>query len=244
MLLPQWRSGSEFGDTLGLDLPGELKGLMPTSEWKRATLGVPWQGGETLIAGIGQGYVLATPLQLCTMVARLSNGGRAVKPHVLMTTSEIKEAIANGGTPAAVDAYGEAMGIDPNDIAVVMRGMNDVSNVPGGTAFGSRIRDKGYSLAGKTGTSQVRRISKEERITGVIKNEDKPWIERDHALFIAFGPVESPRYAISVVVEHGSSGSRTAAPIARDIMLETQKRDPANRTPTGPLAALSRREET
>jgi penicillin-binding protein 2 len=136
------------------------------------------------------------------------------------------------------------MGIDPNDIAVVMKGMNDVSNVPGGTAFRSRIREKGYSLAGKTGTSQVRRISKEERLTGVIKNEDKPWIERDHALFIAFGPVEAPRYAISVVVEHGSSGSHTAAPIARDIMLETQKRDPANRKPTGPMAALSRREET
>ena len=231
-----------LGDVLGLDLPGELKGLIPTSQWKRTTLGVPWQGGETLIAGIGQGYVLATPLQLCTMVARLSNGGRAVKPHVLMTTGELKEAQANAGTPLADDAFGAPMGIDPNDIAVVMKGMNDVSNVPGGTAFGSRIREKGYSLAGKTGTSQVRRISKEERITGVIKNEDKPWIERDHALFIAFGPVEAPRYAISVTVEHGSSGSRTAAPIARDIMLETQKRDPANRKPTGPLAALSPRE--
>jgi len=233
-----------LGDQLGLDLPGELKGLIPTSAWKRATLGVPWQGGETLITGIGQGYVLTTPLQLCTMVARLSNGGHAVTPHVLMTADEIKAAETNTVTPEAAALIGQPMGIDPNDIAVVLRGMNDVSNVPGGTAFRSRIRDKGYSLAGKTGTSQVRRISKEERLSGVIKNEDKPWIERDHALFIAFGPVEAPRYAISVVVEHGSSGSGTAAPIARDIMLETQKRDPANRKPAGPMAALSPHEET
>ena len=139
---------------------------------------------------------------------------------------------------------GPSLGIDPDHLAVVKAGMYDVSNVPGGTAFRSRIRKKGYSLAGKTGTSQVRRISKEERLTGVIKNEDKPWIERDHALFIAFGPVDAPRYAISVVVEHGSSGSGTAAPIARDIMLKTQERDPANRRPTGPMAALARSTDT
>ena len=233
-----------LGDVQGLDIPGEVKGLIPDSKWKRAVMGVPWQGGETLITGIGQGYVLTTPLQLCTMVARLSNGGRLVKPHVLLTPDELQEAAAAGATPGQSSVIGDSIGIDPNDLAVVMRGMNDVSNTPGGTAFGSRIREKGYSLAGKTGTSQVRRISKEERLSGVVKNEDKPWIERDHALFIAFGPVDAPRYAISVVVEHGSSGSRTAAPIARDIMHETQKRDPANRKPTGPVAALSRGAET
>ncbi|HKJ73703.1 MAG TPA: penicillin-binding protein 2, partial [Alphaproteobacteria bacterium] len=201
-----------LGNTLGLDIPGELKGLIPTAAWKQATLGVPWQGGETLITGIGQGYVLTTPLQLCTMVARLSNGGRTVSPHVLMSPAELTAANANQVDPPEM---GPSLGIDPAHLAVVKAGMYDVSNVPGGTAFRSRIRKKGYSLAGKTGTSQVRRISKEERLTGVIKNKDKPWIERDHALFIAFGPVDAPRYAISVVVEHGSSGSGTAAPIAR-----------------------------
>ena len=229
-----------LGDVQGLDIPGEVKGLIPTSAWKRAVMGVPWQGGETLIAGIGQGYVLTTPLQLCALVARLSNGGRLVKPHVLITPDEMQEAEGTEGKTKQPMIIGEPIGIDPNDLAVVMRGMNDVSNTPGGTAFGSRIREKGYSLAGKTGTSQVRRISKEERLSGVVKNEDKPWIERDHALFIAFAPVDAPRYAISVVVEHGSSGSRTAAPIARDIMLETLKRDPANRRPIGAVAALAR----
>ena len=230
-----------LGNTLGLDIPGELKGLIPTAAWKQATLGVPWQGGETLITGIGQGYVLTTPLQLCTMVARLSNGGRTVSPHVLMSPAELTAANANQVDPPEM---GPSLGIDPAHLAVVKAGMYDVSNVPGGTAFRSRIRKKGYSLAGKTGTSQVRRISKEERLTGVIKNKDKPWIERDHALFIAFGPVDAPRYAISVVVEHGSSGSGTAAPIARDIMLKTQERDPATRRPTGPMAALARSTDT
>ena len=233
-----------LGDVQGLDIPGEVKGLIPTSAWKRAVMGVPWQGGETLIAGIGQGYVLTTPLQLCALVARLSNGGRLVKPHVLITPDEMQEAEGTEGKTKQPMIIGEPIGIDPNDLAVVMRGMNDVSNTPGGTAFGSRIREKGYSLAGKTGTSQVRRISKEERLSGVVKNEDKPWIERDHALFIAFAPVDAPRYAISVVVEHGSSGSRTAAPIARDIMLETLKRDPANRRPIGAVAALARGSQT
>ena len=238
-----------LGDVLGLDIPGEMKGLIPTSDWKKATLGVAWQGGETLITGIGQGYVLATPLQLCTMVAQLSNGGRMVRPHVLMTPAELSDddgatgVVKASATTAEAAPISKSLGIDPNDLAAVIRGMYDVVNVPGGTAFSARIREKGYSLAGKTGTSQVRRISKEERLSGVIKNEDKPWIERDHALFVAFGPVDAPRYAISVVVEHGGS-SHTAAAMAHDIMLKTEKRDPANRKPTGPLAALARRADT
>ncbi len=172
-----------------------------------------------------------------------------VRPHVLMTPTELNDdagatgVIKASATTTEAAPIGKSLGIDPNDLAAVIRGMYDVVNVPGGTAFSARIREKGYSLAGKTGTSQVRRISKEERLTGVIKNEDKPWIERDHALFIAFGPVDAPRYAISVVVEHGGS-SHTAAAMAHDIMLATEKRDPANRKPTGPVAALARSTDT
>ncbi len=121
----------------------------------------------------------------------------------------------------------DSLGLSRSALAVVTQGMDRVSNGSYGTARRARIEQPGMALAGKTGTSQVRRITKAERKSGVRKNAEKPWIERDHALFVAFAPVEAPRYAIAVVVEHGGSGSRVAAPIARDIMLETQRRDPA-----------------
>ncbi|MEE8533700.1 MAG: penicillin-binding transpeptidase domain-containing protein, partial [Alphaproteobacteria bacterium] len=109
----------------------------------------------------------------------------------------------------------------------VIKGMTRVTNERRGTAYAARITEPEMAMAGKTGTTQVRRISKSERQSGVRKNEEKPWEERDHALFVAFAPVRSPRYAVAVVVEHGGSGSRKAAPIARDILRETQRRDPA-----------------
>ena len=115
--------------------------------------------------------------------------------------------------------------------------MNAVSNSPRGTAYRARIKDQGMELAGKTGTSQVRRISKYERETRVLKNHERPWRERDHALFVGFAPVHAPRYAIAVVVEHGGGGSRAAAPVARDILRETQKRDPSGREDAERLAA-------
>lgn len=205
-----------MGDKLGLDLPHERPGLIPSRDWKQAALGSSWQQGESLVAAIGQGYVLATPLQLAVMAARLANGGFAVKPHL---TKQIKQG------PAEQTVW-PGIGVKKENLDVVLRGMIDVSNAPNGTAYRARIAIPGMELAGKTGTAQVRRITMAERVTGVRKNEDLPWRERDHALFVAFAPVASPRYACSVIVEHGGGGSTVAAPIARDVLIECQKRDP------------------
>ena len=210
-----------LGQRLDIDLPGELGGLIPDRGWKLAYFGVPWRQGETFISGIGQGYVLTTPLQLAVMVARIANGGVAVSPRLVRRPAG--EEPADGGEPAQLPSTGVA----PEYLRVVIEGMNRVVNHERGTAYKARIPEREMAMAGKTGTSQVRRISRDERRTGVLKNEDLAWEERDHALFVAFAPVRKPRYAVSVVVEHGGSGSRIAAPIARDMLRETQRLDPA-----------------
>jgi penicillin-binding protein 2 len=204
-----------LGAAAGIDLPNEATGLMPDSQWKLSHLGESWQGGENLIAGIGQGFILTTPLQLAVMTARLANGGRAVRPHLLL----------GGEAPAA------AMNVPPEHLALVTEGMNRVTNEAGGTAYRARIVEPGMEMAGKTGTAQVRRISAAERRAGVSKNEDLPWNRRDHALFVGFAPVSAPVYAVAVVVEHGGGGSRIAGPIAHDILLEAQLRNAASRRP-------------
>lgn len=219
-----------LGHVAGLDLPGEKAGVIPTRSWKLAILGEPWQLGETLVTGIGQGFVLTTPLQLAVMAARVANGRRAVTPR--LTREDPSPAGAAEGSVPSGDGDGATepfapLGIAQEHLDVIRRGMFEVSNNPRGTAFRARIREKGWEIAGKTGTSQVRRITLAERETGVRKNEDLPWRERDHALFVAFAPAHDPKYAISVVVEHGGGGSAVAAPIARDVMAETLKRDPA-----------------
>jgi len=215
-----------LGQGLGLELAEETGGLMPTREWKMGATGVPWQVGETLLAGIGQGYILTTPLQLAVMTARLANGGYAVSPHLIndVNTGKQEQAEATDANPAKID-------INPEFLDVVIRGMMSVVNEPGGTAYRARIRRRGYEMGGKTGTVQVRRITKAEREQGVRKNKDLPWKERDHALFVGFGPVDQPRYAAVVVVEHGGGGSKVAAPIARDILLEAQRRRDFKRDP-------------
>jgi penicillin-binding protein 2 len=176
-----------------------------------------------MIAGIGQGSMLITPLQLCVMTARLANGGRAVKPRL---TNAILPFDGNV-LPAPPPPEFEDMGIAQTNLDVVLKGMIGVVNTPGGTAYRARITDPNFAMAGKTGSVQVRRITKLERETRVLKNEELPWHERDHALFVAFAPVSEPRYACSVVVEHGGGGSTAAAPIARDILREVQRRDPS-----------------
>jgi penicillin-binding protein 2 len=206
-----------LGHKTGIDIPGERPGLIPTAEWKRKAIGVPWQKGETLIAGIGQGFVLATPLQLAVMAARVATG-RAIKPHL------VRALVANGDVRRVKHADFPVMHIAPESLQVVRDGMNEVTNFPGGTAYRARIKERGWEMAGKSGTSQVRRISKHERETHVLKDEERPWKERDNALFVAFAPVEAPRYACAVVVEHGGGGSAVAAPIARDILRETLRR--------------------
>jgi penicillin-binding protein 2 len=216
-----------FGAPLGLDIPGERGGLIPTRAWKLATTGTPWQPGETLISGIGQGAVLATPLQLAAMAARLVTG-RAVVPHLVRD---------NGLAPPGGDRHPPLyapLGIAPRDIALVLDGMSAVVNEQGGTAYAARIKDSNLAMGGKSGTSQVRRISQYERDHGVRKESEIPWKERDHALFVAFAPVGAPRYVCAAVVEHGGSeaggGSAVAAPICRDVLNEVQHRDPARRT--------------
>ena len=194
-----------FGEPTGVELPGERGGLIPTKAWKRKARNESWRIGETLIAGIGQGYVLATPMQLAVMTARLANDGRAVLPRLL-----------GGGAAPELE-------IDGRHLAIVRRGLAAVTGSRGGTAWKARIEEAGLEMAGKTGTSQVRRISRLERRLGVRKNEELPREQRDHALFVGYAPLERPRYAAAVVVEHGGSGSKAAAPLARDLLLAAQK---------------------
>jgi penicillin-binding protein 2 len=211
-----------LGSATGIDIPAESNGLMPTRAWKLARTGEAWQQGETLVAGIGQGFVLATPIQLAVMTARIANGGLAVKPRLILREAQ------NSGVP---EHKLERLTVGRASLELVADGMRRVSNQSTGTAFGARIRDPEMALAGKTGTSQVRRISRAEREIRVLRNEELPWEARDHALFVAFAPVKAPRYAISVVVEHGGSGSRAAAPLARDILIKVQEVERANRKP-------------
>jgi penicillin-binding protein 2 len=210
-----------LGTQSGVDLPGERTGLIPDKAWKKKALKQPWHPGETLINGIGQGYVTATPIQLATMVSRIANGGFGVMPHVARDQITDKDARPRP-TPSWPD-----LGVSRQSIALVRKGMFAVSNEPGGTAYKARIIEEGMWLSGKTGSAQVRRITMRERETGVKKNDELPWKERDHALFVAYAPEEAPRWGIAVVVEHGGGGSAVAAPIARDIMIEVQKRERA-----------------
>jgi len=220
-----------FGAALGLDIPGERGGLVPTRAWKRATTGVGWQQGETLIAGIGQGAVLATPLQVATMAARLVTG-RAVVPHLVRGDGHPSP----GGDPEM--PVFPTLGIAPHHLALMLDGMSAVVNEQGGTAYAARITDPALAMGGKSGTSQVRRITQSERDHGLRKAAELPWKERDHALFVAFAPVAAPRYICAVVVEHGGKtgggGSAAAAPVCRDVLVEVQRRDPARRAPQPP----------
>ncbi|MCA3261604.1 MAG: penicillin-binding protein 2 [Telmatospirillum sp.] len=220
-----------LGQTLSIDLPGERAGIIPTRAWKLARTGKGWAQGESLVASIGQGYVLATPLQLATMTARLVNGGYAVVPHLtrdLVQDRRMVERPAGNFAP---------IGVSQPHLALMLRAMRGVTNDPRGTAFRARILDAAYAYGGKTGTSQVRRITEEERRVGLRKPDQVPWRERDHALFVGYGPVEQPRFAISVIVEHGGGGSAVAAPIARDLLHEAMKRDKLRQPATGPRLA-------
>jgi penicillin-binding protein 2 len=189
-----------LGASSGLGLRGEKSGLIPTPAWKRRVRGRSWNPGETINAAIGQGDVLATPLQMAVMVARLANGGQKVTPR--LTIPE----------PNEIQAF-EQVDIDPIFQAEMMKGMQMVTNNPRGTAYRSGLRDPAFAFGGKTGTSQVRRI--------IIRGQNQaniPWKYRHHAWFVGYGPIISPRIAISVLIEHGGGGSSAAAPVARDII--------------------------
>jgi len=217
-----------LGDKLDLDLYGEKKGLIPTMAWKQARLGERWQVGDTFNAGIGQGYVLTTPLQLAVMTARLANGGKKIHPRLVRNKFGSVDGLDAGSVP-------EEMGISKSSLQYVLKGMYDVVNGRKGTARGAKLDLNDWEMAGKSGTAQVRRISKKERLTGVLKANERPWRERDHALFVAYAPYDNPKYAVSVIVEHGGSASKVAAPMARDLLAETLKLDPVGNA--GPKSA-------
>ena len=197
-----------IGATFPLPLPGVSKGLLPSKIWKIANVGEQWVTGDTLNSGIGQGFLLSTPLQIAVMTARLATGFE-IKPTLVkaMDGKPIKEYSMGG------------LGIKTSTLSIIREAMYNVVNNKLGTAYKSRIIDQTKTLAGKTGTSQIREISENERKTGIRKNEELPMAFRDHALFTGYAPFVQPKYAISVVVEHGGGGSEVAAPIARDVML-------------------------
>jgi penicillin-binding protein 2 len=216
----------------------EKKGLIPSTQWKKDNLGKGWVIGETLITGIGQGYMQTTPLQLCLMTAQLANGGYKIYPKITVNENDdtleditliIKknEQIAietKDNTSETVEQLfsfikekkHEALYRNPENVKFILNAMFASTNEIRGTSYSSRIKNPKYQFAGKTGTSQVMRITERDRELD-LKTVDIPYNERDHALYIAFGPYKNPRYALSIVVEHGGSGSSTAAPIAKKL---------------------------
>ncbi len=204
-----------MGRKLGLgerhDLPMSAirTGIMPDKAWKRETRGEDWRIGDTVNASIGQGYVSTSPLQLAVMTARIATG-RAVKPRLVRSIDGVEE-------PSGA---GESLGLNENNLRRIRSAMFDVSNHSRGTAYRMRIATQEYKMAGKTGTSQVRAIARDENGRVITRNSDLPWEARDHALFVAFAPADNPKYAVAVIVEHGGGGSTAAAPIARDVMLQ------------------------
>jgi len=193
------------------DLPMSAvsEGLAPSRDWKEARYKKAWLIGDTLNTGIGQGYVLASPLQLAVMTGRIATG-KAIEPRLIYAVNDVPVEVAEFAS----------LGIDAEHLRAVRAGMFGVLNNRIGTAYASRVLDDASLMAGKTGTSQVRNISTAEHATGVISNDNLPWEQRDHALFVCFAPFDAPRFAVSVIVEHGGGGSHVAAPIARDIMLQ------------------------
>ena len=184
------------------------EGIAPNDEWKRQMHDDVWRVGDTVNASIGQGYVLATPLQLAVMSARIATG-REVMPRLVKSVNGVE-------TPSGA---GNPLGVNENWLRRTRASMFDVVNAERGTAFSARILGEGRQMAGKTGTSQVRRITPEERARGVTSNADLPWDRRDHALWVNFAPYDNLRFATAVVVEHGGGGSTAAAPIGRDITM-------------------------
>ena len=185
-------------------------GVVPDPEWKQRRFGKGWLGGETILAGIGQGFVLTTPLQLAVMMARLATG-TAVVPTLVRPAG-------GAGVPPA-----PALGLRPLGLEAIRRALFAVVNEDGGTGAAARIEEGTARLSGKTGTSQVSRASSDR------SHAELRWEERDHALFVGFAPSARPRYAVSVIVEHAGSGGQAAGPIMRDLMADLLAQDPTAR---------------
>jgi len=199
---------------LGDYFENEKAGQFPDTNWKLNNLGKGWVLGETLITGIGQGYTQTTPIQLCLMTAQIANGGFRVTPKILtddnqLTSEQVKKAMQKN----KFDAPYIPLFDDAKNIEIIKEAMFSSTNEVSGTSYKSRIDDPKYQFAGKTGTAQVKRISKRERELD-LETSQIPYEQRDHALYVAFGPYKNPRYALSIIVEHGGSGSAAAAPMA------------------------------
>ena len=184
----------------------EKNGLIPSTQWKKNNLGKNWLLGETMITGIGQGYIQATPLQLCLMTAQIANGGYKIQPKIIVDNKKQN----------LVSESFEPLFKDQKNIKLIQETMFSSVNEVRGTSYSSRISDPKYQFAGKTGTAQVKRITKLDRELD-LDTAEIPYEERDHALYIAFGPYKSPQYAMSIIVEHGGSGSSAAAPMAKEL---------------------------
>jgi len=202
---------------LGDYFENEKKGLFPNTSWKKNNLGKGWVLGETLITGIGQGYTQTTPLQLCLMTAQIANGGYSIKPKIIVNNDPLsfEEAKKNMKEQSLIN-FNTQLFKDEKNIKIVQEAMFSSTNEIGGTSYRSRIDNPKYQFAGKTGTAQVKRISKRERELD-LKIDQIPYNDRDHALYVAYGPYENPRYALSIIVEHGGSGSKAAAPMAKKL---------------------------
>lgn len=201
-----------LGSKINIGLENEKAGLIPDKEWKLRRFSEPWQQGESLISGIGQGYILTTPLQLATMTARLVNGGYEIKPTFLKVSDGEKSKI-------------KKIDVSPANLELIKEGMYAVVNKPGGAAWRSQFDYHGQRMGGKTGTTQVRRITMKERREGIKKESELPWRLRNHALFVGYAPHDNPKYAVAVLVEHGG-GSSVAAPLAGKILREAVMLDP------------------
>ena len=217
--------------------PNEKVGLVPSTKWKKNTLGRGWVLGETLITGIGQGYIQTTPIQLCLMTAQLANGGFKIYPKITVSEKiETLDTIKNKISEKISEREKDQLGIikasekffkpkideyqplfrNQENVKFVLEAMFASTNELYGTSYSSRYDDKKYQFAGKTGTAQIKKITEEQRKLD-LKTSEIPYEERDHALYVAYGPYKNPRYAVSIIVEHGGSGSVTAAPIAKKL---------------------------
>ena len=215
----------------------ERSGVVPNTAWKKKFIGKNWYLGETLHSGIGQGYFLSTPMQLCLMTAQLANGGYKIKPRIIIDPTKknqnnLKEYIeyknSNPNIPLPVDILVSNFNLEPlfrnqENINFIKDAMFASTNEPGGTSYRSRLTKKEFTFAGKTGSSQIKRFTEAQR-EAEVKQTEIDYLDRDHALFIAFAPYDNPSYAISVVVEHGGTGSSAAAPIAKKVIKKVLER--------------------
>ena len=223
-----------LGQKVLKDFIEEKSGVVPNTKWKKKFIGQNWFLGETLHSGIGQGYYQSTPLQLCLMTAQIANGGFQIKPRILFdeTNNNLRDYLKfkneNPNQPLPTDLLVSNFNLKPlfknqENINLIKDAMYSSSNEPGGTSYRHRLEDPKFTFAGKTGSSQIKRFTEAQR-EAEVKQDDLKYKDRDHALFVAFAPYKNPQYAISVLVEHGGSGGKAAAPIAKKVIKKVLER--------------------